>query len=193
MAQYAKDTKRAAVDVFKWAQEKKKQFGVEWLDPIEVASVAARGASRSSVYAWMERLEEGLSLEQHEEKRGRPRSLTEDQESLLVGFATTRRSNLEPVTLDDIKHFCDSYLTETISKPSISRIMNDHGFSSQRTMARGSRMVTQEVVEDALLAIEEIRSYNFPPHRVIVMDETGLWSNVTKPKTYHFVNWYASP
>jgi hypothetical protein len=46
------------------------------------------------------------------------------------------------------------------------------------------------VVEDALSAIEEIRSFGFPPHRIIAMDETGLWSNITAPKTYHFKNWY---
>lgn len=50
-------------------------------------------------------------------------------------------------------------------------------------------MTSEEVVNDALDCIEEIRSYNFPPHRIICMDETGLWSNVTKPKTYHFKNW----
>jgi len=50
-------------------------------------------------------------------------------------------------------------------------------------------MVSLEVVEDAPAAIEEVRSYGFPPHRIIAMDETGLWSNVTSPKTYHFKNW----
>lgn len=50
-------------------------------------------------------------------------------------------------------------------------------------------MTSEEVVDDAISAIEEIRSYDFPPHRIIAMDETGLWSNVAKPKTYHFKNW----
>jgi hypothetical protein len=67
--------------------------------------------------------------------------------------------------------------------------MSENGFSSQQAMTRSSRVTTEEVVDDAISALEEIRSYNFPPHRIICMDETGLWSNVTQPRTYHFKHW----
>jgi hypothetical protein len=70
--------------------------------------------------------------------------------------------------------------------------MKENGMSSQRSMTRASRLVNEEVVEDALSSIEEIRSYGFPPDRVICMDETGLWSNVTKLATYNIKNWYDS-
>jgi hypothetical protein len=50
-------------------------------------------------------------------------------------------------------------------------------------------MISEEVVDDAITFIHVIRSYGFPPSRIISMDETGLWSNVTKPTTYHFKNW----
>jgi hypothetical protein len=70
--------------------------------------------------------------------------------------------------------------------------MMANGFSSQKVMSRSSRMVSPETVDDALSFIEEIRGYDFPPHRLLFMDETGLWSNVTAPKTYHFTNWYAN-
>ena len=50
-------------------------------------------------------------------------------------------------------------------------------------------MISPEVVDDALSLIEEIRSYNFPPHRIISMDETGVWSNGTQRLTFHFKNW----
>ena len=51
-------------------------------------------------------------------------------------------------------------------------------------------MVGEEVVQAAIEAIEEIRSHDFPPHRILCMDETGVWSNAVDPRTYHFVNWY---
>ena len=50
-------------------------------------------------------------------------------------------------------------------------------------------MVSPQVVEDALDFIAEIREYELPDHRLLFMDETGLWSNVAKPRTYHYKNW----
>jgi len=47
-------------------------------------------------------------------------------------------------------------------------------------------------VEDAISFILKIRDYGFPPHRIITMDETGLWSNVVSPRTYHFKSWFVS-
>ena len=61
--------------------------------------------------------------------------------------------------------------------------MKRFGFSSQKT-------VSEDVVEDALDAILELRSYEFSPDQLLFMDETGLWSNVAQPKTYHFANGY---
>jgi hypothetical protein len=117
--------------------------------------------------------------------------LNEDKEMLLVGFATSRRSVLEPVSLEVLQQFCDSYLNVKPSLATMSRIMARHGFSSQNALKRNSRMTSEEVVEDAVDALEQIRSYNYPPHRILCMDETGLWSNVAAPKTYHFRNWSA--
>jgi len=70
--------------------------------------------------------------------------------------------------------------------------MTGAGFSSQKAMTRSSRMVTLEVVDDALSSIEEIRSYGFSPDQVLFMDETGLWSNVKNRQTYNFKNWFTA-
>lgn len=67
--------------------------------------------------------------------------------------------------------------------------MKENGFSSQKTLSRNSRMVHSEVVDDAIEALQQIHSFNFPPERIIAMDETGLWSNVSAPRTYHYKNW----
>jgi transposase len=184
MSHYPAERKRAAVEVFRAA----KRLRTDWLDPTSLASVAAGGASRRQLYEWLKSDLSGEAQQQQEETRGRPRALSEDQESLLVGFAISTRTSLQALALTDLERFCTSYLSTTPSLSTLSRIMSEHGFTSQKALSRNSRMVSPEVVEDALAAIEEIRSFNFP-HRIIAMDETGLWSNVTAPRTYHFKNW----
>jgi len=187
--QYNIHRKRAAVDVFRAAKRFRKEEVRNSIDPMFIASVAAGGASRSQIFEWLKKDLSDEAHENREETRGRPSVLGEDQESLLVGFAVYQRSSLNPVSLQTLRQFCKSYLSVTLSNSTLSRIMTEQCFSSQKALTRNSRMTSEEVVEEALEAIEEIRSYKFPPHRIICMDETGLWSNVTKPKTYHFKNW----
>jgi transposase len=181
--------KRAAVAVYQAAKDFRKEEDRNSIDPIFIASVAAGGASRRQIFQWLKQDLSDEALDIREETRGRPSVLAEDQENLLVGFAASSRSSLESVSLQMLRQFCKSYLNVTLSNSTLSRIMTEHGFSSQKALTRNSRMTSEEVVDEALEAIEEIRSYNFPPHRIICMDETGLWSNVTKPKPYHFKNW----
>lgn len=186
MSHFHIERKRAATEVFRSVKRLRTEHGAKWLSPLSLASVAAGGASKTRIYEW---LRTDLTDDTHEEGRGALPVLSEDLESLLVGFAVSRRTSLEPLSLALLKQFCQSYLNLSPSLSTLSRIMTKYGFSSQKVMARNSRMVSQEVVEDALAFIEEIRTYAFPPHRIICMDETGLWSNITAPKTYHFKNW----
>jgi hypothetical protein len=181
--------KRAAVDVYRAAKRFCKEAAQNSIDPLFIASVAAGGASRTRIFEWLKQDLSDEAQEVRDETRGRPSILSDDQEQLLVGFAVSIRSSLESVSLQTLSQFCKSYFSLTLSHSTLSRIMTEHCFSSQKAMTRNSRMTSEEVVDDALSAIEEIRSYKFPPHRIICMDETGLWSNVTKPKTYHFKNW----
>ena len=174
------------MEVFRSVKRLRKENGTTALSPLTLASVAAGGASKTQIYEW---LKIDLTDDAREEARGARPVLNEDLEKLLVGFAISQRSSLQPLTLARLKQFCQSYLNLSPSLSTLSRIMTKHGFSSQKAMARNSRMVSQEVVDDALSFIEEIRTHAFPPHRIICMDETGLWSNVTAPKTYHFKNW----
>ncbi len=190
MSHYSLERKRAAVEVFRAAKRLRTEHGAKWLDPTSLASVAAGGASQRQLFEWMKSDLSEEAQQQQEETRGRPRVLSEDQESLLVGFSMSTRTSLQSLTLTDLERFCASYLSTSPSLSTLSRIMSEHGFTSQKVLSRNSRMVSEEVVEDAVAAIEEIRSYGFPPHRIISMDETGLWSNVTAPKTYHFKNWF---
>jgi hypothetical protein len=189
MKHYHIERKRAAVAVFRQAKELRAQHGVKWLSPLSLASVAAGGASRRRISIWLDIDLSADTEREKEEHRGRPRAFSEEQEHLLVGFASSRRFSSKPVSLEHLRRFCTSYLKVKPALSTLHYIMAEYGFTSQTSLSRSSRMVTTQVVEDALSSIEEIRSYGFPPHRIICMDETGLWSNVSKPKTYHFRNW----
>jgi len=158
-------------------------------DAVKLASVASGGASNREVLRWMKKDLSPATVSQKPENRGAARLLTEDQESLVVGFALSSRTSLQPVTLETLSQFCASHLSVTPSHPTLSRNMSEHGFSSQKAMDRSSRMVTEEVVDAAISSIQEIRSYGFPSDQLLFMDETGLWSNVRQPRTYHYRNW----
>ena len=182
-------SKRAAVAVYREIERIQSSDPPELIDRVSLASIAAGGASRRSIFMW---LNEDLSDEAQITKfdnNGRPPHLSEDQKSLLIGFATKRRLDKEIVPLEILKNFCESHLCKELSYSTISNLMNEYGFSCQRVMTRNTRMISEEVVDAAITFIHDIRSYGFPPSRIISMDETGLWSNVTKPTTYHFKNW----
>lgn len=183
--------KRAAVDVYREAKRFRNEECKDSITPISIAQVASGGAAPSQIFRW---LKQDLSDEAHDSRirhDRRSRALNEDQEMLFVGFATSRRSVLETVSLEILQQFCDNYLNVKPCLATLSNIMAQHGLSSQKALRRNSRMTSEEVVDDAIDALEQIRSYNYPPHRILCMDETGLWSNVAAPKTYHFRDWSA--
>jgi hypothetical protein len=190
MSHFHIERKRAAVAVYRHAKRLKTEHGAKWLNPLELAQSAAGGGSRTQIYEWRRSDLSDAAVEQHEEGRGASPCLSEDETSLLVGFACFLRSSQKPVDLKILSQFCTSHLSKTPSPSTISRIMQRFGFSSQKTMTRTSRMVSENVVDAALDAILELRSYEFSPDQLLFMDETGLWSNVAQPKTYHFANWY---
>ena len=188
-SQYHIERKRAACDVFRYTKKLRSQACSKFIKPYDLACVAAGRASARSVSGWLKEDLSSASVSEKQEHRGAHTLLSEDQESLLVGFALSQRSSHEPVTLQTLYQFCDSHFNVTPSIPTLSRTMTTFGFSSQKATSRSSRMITTEVVDAALSSIEEIRSYDFPPDQVLFMDETGLWSNVRERKTYNYRNW----
>jgi hypothetical protein len=179
------------VEVYREVKRIRIEEGKDSISPLCIAQVASGGADPSQIFRW---LKQDLSDEAHESRMQhdrRGRALNEDQETLLVGFAVSRRSMLEIVSLENLQRFCENYLNVKPSLATLSNIMSRHGLSSQEALKRNSRMTSEEVVDEAVDAIEQVRSFCYQPRRIICMDETGLWSNVTAPKMYHFRNWSA--
>jgi hypothetical protein len=65
----------------------------------------------------------------------------------------------------------------------ISELMQKYGLSLQTVLARNSRMVDPQTAEDALLFLIDLKDEEWEASQILVMDEAGLWSNVTQRKT----------
>lgn len=190
---YSGDTKRATVRAYRDAERQLHQNPSEPISPMSIASAASGGATERTIRNW---LKEDLSPEQIGERAsrgGRSRVISEDQEHLLIGYFIDMRLNLKSVSRADLIQFVESYFSITILPQRISEILERNDITLQTARQRCSRMVSEEVVEDSVKFIGEVRERNFPAFRIIVMDETGLWSNVQSPKTYSFQNWFAIP
>jgi len=150
------------------------------------------GACRQTIHSWEKASLTDKAVKERLSHRGRRALLSIEEENLLVGYAVHRRANLQVLRREHLVQFADSYFHKTLSPQFISTLLKKHRFSLQKTMVRCSRLVSEKVVDDAVEFLAALRQRNFHPDRIIAMDETGLWSNVVSPKTYHFVNWYDS-
>ena len=165
------------------------------LDPslLSQARAVAGGASDDSIRRW---LDEDISPEAETErlsKRGRKQKYSDDFQSLLLGYAATERKAKRVVSGKSLQDFARQYFGYELRLSWISELLAAHRLSSQQTLPRNSRMVSPEVAEECVDFILETReeAKEFPG--LVVMDETGLWSNVVQPRTYHFTNLCVSP
>jgi hypothetical protein len=110
---------------------------------------------------------------------------------LMVGYVIDRRMNFLSVSRDHVIAFTKDYLGVMPRPQYISELLSKHDLTYQTSKARNSRLTSEDVVKDAIDVILKIRDYAFTPDCIIVFDETGLWSNVVQPHTYHFKNWCA--
>lgn len=157
---------------------------------LDLASVVSNGASHNTINRW---INSDISLEAESERlsrRGRPIEITPDVRALCAGYAINRRLELKAVSRQDIIDFARGIFDISISPQRVSEIMSEYGLSYQLAMSRNSRMTSPEVAEAAYDFIMDLREMKLNPNDILVMDETGLWSNVTRKRTYHFINLY---
>jgi transposase len=188
---YTGDEKRAAKRVFQAHRQHRYSATAQVAPSHVLASAAAGGASRSTIYRWSH---DNLSEEAIKERlsnRGRPRKFSDEMDQLIVGFFIDLRLNFQASTGERLVSFAHEYLGIKVSPQYISRLIKKHDITSQTSKKRNTRMTSEEVVKDVIANILAIREYNFEPDCIICFDETGLWSNVVQPRTYHFKNWCA--
>ena len=189
---YSGDTKRAAVAVVTALQRELSEHPHPTIKPFAIASEISGGASERSIRNWMK---EDLSQEHINERKshaGRPRMMSDDQEHILIGYFVHRRTNLLSVNRNVLVQFAAVYINLSIQSQRISEFLQRNNISLQTSRQRGSRRVSLKVVDDAVNFVRDLRAMNYPPDRILIMDQTGLWSNVQNPRTYHFANWFAT-
>jgi len=186
---YSGDSKRAAVRVFRAASESALANRAQSLSALDLASSAAGGASTRSIYRWSNQDISQHSIDDRLSHRGRYAKFSDEQNALMVGYVVDRRVNLLRVSRSDVINFANEYLGINVRPQHVSELMKTNDLTLQKSRSRNARMVSEEVVNDAIAVILKLREYDFPPDRILIMDETSLWSNVVQPRTYHFKNW----
>jgi transposase len=186
---YSGDTARASVRAFKAARTEKASHPGLAPAPLSIAQATSGGASRQTIYNWLHSNMSQEAIDERLSHRGRHALLSEAQEALLVGHVIDRRLNLLPVERHTVIDFAAAYLDKTLRPQFVSTVLQKHGISLQQSLPRASRLVDLEVVDDALKIIVELRNEGWAPRNILVMDETGIWSNTVPKKTYHFRNW----
>jgi hypothetical protein len=189
---YSNELKQAAVRVVQESPEwqeicegKRQRLSHRTLD---LASVVAGGATHKTINRW---IKSDISPEAEKERlsqRGRKAEIPDDVRALSAGFAINRRLDLKAVARQDIIDFARGIFDLDISPQRVSEIMSDYGLSYQISLSRNSRMTSTETAESAYDFVMDVRGMKLEPEDIGVMDETGLWSNVTRKRTYHFIN-----
>jgi hypothetical protein len=186
---YSGDTARASIRAFKAARTEQVAHPGLALAPLSVAQATSGGASRRTIYNWLHSNMSEEAISERLSHRGRHALLSEAQEALAVGNVIDHRLSLLPVERHTVIDFAAAYLNKNLRPQFVSAMLQKHGISLQQSLARGSRLVDLEVVDDALKIIVELRKEGWAPRNIVVMDETGIWSNTVPKKTYHFRNW----
>jgi hypothetical protein len=189
---YSSDTKAAVVAFVKgtsaWAEI---QEGVHERLPSPVIAQAqhlAHGASEDAIHRW---LFEDISPAAEQERlshRGAKPMFPEDFIKLAVGYAVDLRLDLQSVNREKIIDFIHGFCDIKPQPQRVSEWLADHGFSSQMSIPRSSRMTHLEVANEAVDFLLALRARKLQPNQILFMDETGLWSNIVDRRTYHFVN-----
>jgi hypothetical protein len=188
---YSGDTARAARRSFMNAAKNCNSNPALVPSPLSVAKSTSGGASKTTIYRWMNTDMSEKAMNSRLSHRGRKALLSDDMEALVIGFVVDRRLNLLAVHRDDILDFALSFLHKKLQPQYISNLLKKYHITLQTTLPRQGRMIDLEVVDDATQLITELRNEEWKPDEIIVMDETGAWSNTVQKNTYHFINWYS--
>jgi len=118
-------------------------------------------------------------------RRGRRVVWTFSRVKLTVDWVVRRRLSYKPVSGEHIAQFTSTLFGRKMSKSKASTIMKQAGFSSQKSTVRNARQVSEAVKTDAVNTLRAIHAMNLQPSQILVMDETGVWSNTVAPRTYN--------
>lgn len=189
---YSNDTKAATVAFVKGTPEWEQiRDGVHERLPHSVLDQARQlsgGASNDTIHRWIFNDISPSAEKERLSHRGSKPLFPEDMIKLAVGYAVDLRLDLQAVDRAKIVDFVHGFCGIKAQPQRVSEWLLDHGFSSQMSMPRSSRMTSLEVAEEAVEFLLSLRRRKLEPNQILFMDETGLWSNVVERRTYNSRN-----
>jgi transposase-like protein len=187
---YSGDLKRAAVASYSESKAQDPNVAKPAAHHLSLARASAGHPGRATMYRWLKQdLSPEAIAERKSHSRRRPK-LSDAQQWLLVGHAIALRLKMQPVSSQDLIAFSSRIFTKVLRQQYVSEVMRRFKFSYQRALPRNSRMIDQVVVNSAIQTLHQIRQEGWQPQAILVMDETGIWSNTVPKYTYHMQNWY---
>jgi hypothetical protein len=193
---YSSDTKAATVAFVKntpeWGEFQdgaRERFSHSVMSQAQVLS---GGASSDSIHRWLLKDISPSAEKERLSHRGATPLLNEDFVKLAVGYAIDLRLDLQAVDRDKIIDFVYGFCGIKPQPQRVSEWLHEHGFSSQMSLARSSRMTSLEVANETVDFLLALRARKLQPEQILVMDETGLWSNNVERRTYHFEGLYGT-
>lgn len=187
---YSGDTMRATVRAFQAVEHFMNDHPGPGPDPMEIAVATSGGASERQIYRWIiSDISERARVDRLSRRGAKPQ-IPMEFKWLAVGFVLHRRSCLLVVHRENVIEFFGNFLHLKVQPQYISKMLSSFGISLQTVLPRESRMTDEEVVDESINLLAEIRREGWKPHNTFIMDETGAWSNVVSSKTYNPVNSY---
>ena len=183
---YSPKIRRAAVIAYR--QDIRSGLGSQ--HALKSARKLAPNVVDRTIFNWLRQDNSDEATASRKSRSGRPRKCTARDEYLIIGHAIRLRESFLPIGRDDLTQFARSYLGLDLSPQYVGKLLQKYGFSYQIVQVRSSRMVTTQVVDESVDFIRNLRAGNWDDDAILVMDETGLWSNTVCKSSYHFRGWY---
>lgn len=154
------------------------------------ACTIAGGCDPTTIREWMKTDMSLSAISARLSNRGCKPKVNQLIRRLAIGHGIHRRLKLKSLGQDHFIKFIKRRCGVKVSKPFVSDLTQEYGFSSQVAMSRESRLVDLATADAAFEFVMKIRNQGWEPGQIAAADETGMWSNVTKKTTLHFKNLY---
>ena len=131
---------------------------------IDQARQLSGGASNDTIHRWIFNDISPSAEKERLSHRGSKPLFPEDMIKLAVGYAVDLRLDLQAVDRAKIVDFVHGFCGIKAQPQRVSEWLLDHGFSSQMSMPRSSRMTSLEVAEEAVEFLLSLRRRKLEPN-----------------------------
>ena len=121
--------------------------------------------------------------------RGRPVSLTAEEERVLMGEVIMRHVCNEDTTTADIIRVAERLLRKSISRHVVKRLGKKYGFSAVKAEGIKPVSLTDEKKAEGVAFLDKVRSLGIPPEKMFCLDKKGLHLGKIGGKHWRPIGW----